>query len=162
MKKLNLGCGEKKIQGYINVDCRPECGPDQLYDVRVLPYNDGEVDEIRAYDLLEHFGRNETLLVLKEWNRVLKKGGKLTIKCPNITLIASAYLKGAINGLECARLLYGNQEDDNPANFHKNGFDEETIKLFLEETGFKIKKREWFPPTSGDWKNFLVVAEKCE
>jgi len=160
MKKLNLGCGKDKRKGYINIDIRKKHNPDILCNAKKLPFQDNEIDEILASDILEHFGRHKTLSVLKEWNRVLKPGGKLIIKCPDLKKIASAYSQEAIDGIECARLLYGNQEDNDPVNFHKNGFDYFTIQFFLKESGFKIEKITGFPITSGDWKNMLVEAVK--
>jgi len=47
--RLNLGCGLKKLQGYVNIDNREEVEPDFLGDVlEGLPYEDNAVDEVRA------------------------------------------------------------------------------------------------------------------
>ena len=31
---LNLGCGNKKFDGFINIDSRKECNPDLIYDIK--------------------------------------------------------------------------------------------------------------------------------
>jgi len=47
--RLNLGAGDKPLDGYINLDRKTgqECFP--------LAYDDGSVDVIRASHILEHF-----------------------------------------------------------------------------------------------------------
>ena len=36
--KFNMGCGFKKLEGYVNVDKYPECSPDMQFDLEVLPW----------------------------------------------------------------------------------------------------------------------------
>jgi predicted SAM-dependent methyltransferase len=41
MVKLNLGCGFRKLENYINIDNRAEVNPDLICDViEGLPYED--------------------------------------------------------------------------------------------------------------------------
>jgi SAM-dependent methyltransferase len=87
--RVNLGSGDDRRSGYVNVDLRPEVA-DVVCDVRTLPWADGEVDEILAEDLLEHFPADQTADVLAEWHRVLRQGGLLTVKCPNMYQLARA------------------------------------------------------------------------
>lgn len=76
--RLNLGCGLRKADGYINIDNREETGPDLCIDVAAgLPYEDGTVDEVRAFDFLEHVPRDKVIFVMEEIWRVLKPGGRL-------------------------------------------------------------------------------------
>ena len=76
--KLNLGCGYEKLKGYINIDSRKEVKPDKVMDVsKGLPYDDNSIDEVRAYDFLEHLLPDKTMFVVGEIFRVLKPGGKL-------------------------------------------------------------------------------------
>jgi len=77
---LNLGCGYRHLDGYINIDNRPECKPDMVCDVIPgpfggLPYSDNSVDIVRAYDFLEHIQNDKTIAVMDEIWRVLKPGG---------------------------------------------------------------------------------------
>src|SRR5687767_12241110 len=80
VKKLNLGCGDKILPGYINVDVVESRGgfkPDVICDLhRLTPFEDTSVDEILSVHVVEHFWRWEVLDVLREWVRVLKPGGK--------------------------------------------------------------------------------------
>ena len=74
--RLNLGCGDKILPGYTNVDIVDERAgnkPDINCDVRTLTvFGDNHADEILAVHVVEHFWRWEVLDVVKEWVRVLK------------------------------------------------------------------------------------------
>jgi GT2 family glycosyltransferase/predicted SAM-dependent methyltransferase len=73
---LNLGCGYRKLDGYVNIDNRAEVKPDLLCDVlQGLPYSDNSVDEVRAYDFLEHIPQPHMIEVIEEIYRVLKPNG---------------------------------------------------------------------------------------
>jgi SAM-dependent methyltransferase len=84
-KKLNLGCGESKKPGYVNVDWQQAVHPDVLHDLNHLPYPfaDGTFDVIEAFHVIEHLDR--PLAVTKELHRILKTGGRLEIKVPHFS-----------------------------------------------------------------------------
>ena len=86
MIRLNLGCGDKILQEYINVDVASERAgkkPNVVSDIRKLTFDDNYADEILSVHVIAHFWRWEVYDILKEWIRVLKPGGKLV----KITLI---------------------------------------------------------------------------
>lgn len=137
--KLNLGCGLDKRQGFINIDLRGEVKPDLVLDLNKLPYpyENDSIDEIIAKDILEHFPFKATEPLLKEWYRLLKKGGKIYIQTPDIEYIAKEVIMTKKYGYkETSFWIYG--EQDYPTNFHKTGFTIPTIKILLETIGFKI------------------------
>lgn len=68
--KLNIGAGNKPIDGFISVDIKDGINANSL------PYEDASVDEVYASHVLEHFPYEQTVDVLREWSRVLKPGGK--------------------------------------------------------------------------------------
>lgn len=75
MIKLNLGCGLRKEEGYINIDNSARVKPDLVCDIASgLPYDDNSIDEILAVDFLEHLERIEVLTLMDEIWRVLKPG----------------------------------------------------------------------------------------
>jgi predicted SAM-dependent methyltransferase len=81
--KINLGCGYRKIDGFVNLDYRPEVDPDMVCDCRKLPFDDNSVDEVRAVDFLEHIPTGQTIGVINEIWRVLKHGGKFMHETPS-------------------------------------------------------------------------------
>lgn len=82
--KINLGCGYRKLDGYINIDCRECVEPDMCIDIlNRLPFEDESVDEVRAFDILEHIPIGKCVGVIEEICRVLKKGGKFESYTPS-------------------------------------------------------------------------------
>ena len=77
--KLNLGCGENKLQGYINVDKFGE--PDIKYDLESFPWpwEANSVSEILLIHVLEHLGKDTEVYfgIFKEMYRICKHGARL-------------------------------------------------------------------------------------
>jgi SAM-dependent methyltransferase len=84
-RKLNLGAGEGKKEGYVNVDWSPLTKPDIVHDLNAFPYPfaDGSFDRIEASHVLEHL--DKPFLVMKELHRILAPGGTLLIKVPHFS-----------------------------------------------------------------------------
>lgn len=74
--KLNLGCGVKKREGFINIDINHRLKPEIVLDLNSIPYpfKDATVDYIYTAQVIEHL---EIHLIdfLKEMHRVLKPVG---------------------------------------------------------------------------------------
>ena len=58
MRKLNLGCGFDKREGFVNADNFPECSPDVRFDIERTPWplEDDGFDHILMKHVLEHVG----------------------------------------------------------------------------------------------------------
>ena len=81
--KYNIGSGEHKRQGFVNVDCSHDVNPDILADVTITPWKWAEqADLIFADNLFEHIREEPLLKVMQECHRVLKSGGLLQIVVP--------------------------------------------------------------------------------
>ena len=78
--KLHLGCGNVRLEGYINIDISSHYNPDIVADLNNLPYEDNTVDEIYTDNVIEHV--EDFTKAMKEMHRVLKPGGKLIIVVP--------------------------------------------------------------------------------
>jgi len=85
--KLNLGCGQNKLAGYLNVDKYAAGEPDQLVDLEIMPwpFADASADEIVMTHVLEHLGRETDVFlgIIRELYRVLAPGGQVQIRVPH-------------------------------------------------------------------------------
>ncbi len=83
--KLNLGYGENKYEGFVNVD---KFGtPDLKSDLEKFPqpWKDNSVDEIRLIHVLEHLGKDVDVYfsTFKELHRISNDGALITIFVPH-------------------------------------------------------------------------------
>ena len=83
--KLNLGCGEKRDKGFINVDKYGD--PDLKHDLESFPWpwETNSVSEIVLIHVLEHLGKETEVYfgIFKEMYRVCKHGSKIRIVVPH-------------------------------------------------------------------------------
>ena len=97
----NFGGGPKRIEGFKNVDTLEWSGVTSiLWDLIKVPYEfvKEPVDEIIAIEFLEHISWRDTDKVLKEWYRILKDKGKLTIQVPDCGSMMEMFVEGKICG----------------------------------------------------------------
>ena len=83
--KLNLGCGEKRLPGYINVD---KFGtPDIKHDLESFPWpwETNSVSDILLIHVLEHLGKDVDIYfgIFKEMYRICNHGAKIKIIVPH-------------------------------------------------------------------------------
>lgn len=85
MKKLNLGCGNFKKEGYINVDIDERVQPDMIVNLEKIPYPfpDNEFDLIEADHVLEHL--ENPFAVMKEIHRIARNGARVIIRVPHFS-----------------------------------------------------------------------------
>jgi len=136
--KLHLGCGEKRLPGFINIDLASnhwEVQPDISCDIRKLPFEDGYADEVHAYHVLEHFYRWEVDAVLAEWYRVLAPGGALVLELPCWDKIRGL-LSNPENDVSILLGLYGTQKHKSPEMVHKWCYAIQELGMLLQQTGF--------------------------
>jgi hypothetical protein len=85
--KLNLGCGQNKRDGYVNIDKHATFQPDLIWDLENTPYpfEADTVTEILATHVLEHIGQTTDgfLAIMQELHRILVSGGTMEIKAPH-------------------------------------------------------------------------------
>ena len=85
--RLNLGCGNRRIAGWLNVDNVPDCNPDLVCDLEQFPWPwaDDSVKEILLNHVLEHLGqdRDVYLGIIKELFRVCCYGARVHIVVPH-------------------------------------------------------------------------------
>jgi|SRR3972149_7450205 len=80
--KLNLGCGKKYLEGYINCDVSKRVKTDCVFDLNNFPYplKDNSADEVLMDNVLEHL--DDIMSVMKEIHRILNKDGTVKIYVP--------------------------------------------------------------------------------
>ena len=134
---LNLGCGWDKRPDHLNIDLHAFHEPDLVADVRdlsMLPdaYYDGAV----AQDVLEHLKRVDGPVALREWARVIRVGGYLELRVPN--LLGLAVLLSKRTSIEQQRqliqCLFGTQAYT--GDYHLNGYTEWLLRHELRAAGF--------------------------
>lgn len=82
MVKLNLGCGDKYLKGYINTDNNKSIKADKYFDLNSLPYpfKDNFADVILMDNVLEHL--DDIISIMNELHRVVKPTGLIEIYLP--------------------------------------------------------------------------------
>lgn len=75
MKKLNLGCGSIKLDGYVNADITERVNPDVLVPAlpKKLPFKDKEFDEVLFDNCFQYIAVKDIVPSLYELCRIGKK-----------------------------------------------------------------------------------------
>lgn len=83
--KLNLGCGFRKKENFINVDQDIHCAPDVVCDLAqdLWPWTDDSITEVSFEFSLEQMGetRSQLMHVFKELHRVCRNDAVIKIVC---------------------------------------------------------------------------------
>ncbi|CAL1241109.1 DUF4214 domain-containing protein [Candidatus Methylocalor cossyra] len=149
-RRINLGCGLDKRPDYLNVDLNDFHAPDLVGDVCDLPVlPSGYYEHILARDILEHLPRARCLRALREWNRLLARGGTLELQVPNVvgllTLLTREDRQNFRAQEELLQCLFGTQAYR--GDYHYNGFTEITLRQYLADAGFDLlvlnTREEW-------------------
>ena len=139
--KLHLGCGNIIIPNFINVDITPLPGVDVVDDVSTLTkFESNSVELIYACHVLEHFGHEEILPILKRWWDVLKSGGELRISVPDLDRIVKIYYDNwehfqTVPNTPWIGLIYVGQ--GTPYDYHKTGFNNCYLSHLLRQARFQ-------------------------
>jgi SAM-dependent methyltransferase len=86
IKKLQLGCGPNRLDGWLNSDVPPH----QAYVLDVsqpFPIADNTFDYIYSEHMIEHIPYEAGQNMIRESYRVLKPGGKIRITTPSIDFL---------------------------------------------------------------------------
>lgn len=167
--RLNLGCGDKILDGFVNVDLAENWSgrsPDVVADItQRLPFNDNSIDEIHAYHVLEHIDRWKVPECLRDWVRVLRPGGRLILELPCLDKILSLYQY--FNGRDenpPERLtlwgLYGDPNYCNPAMMHRWCYSTNELTILLEMEVGLVHIAQSEPQTHISIRDMRITGEK--
>lgn len=176
MMKINLGSGPASAKGWINYDwgLLPFMGKykltsllvklgflDKAYDWKwpkitfvdlkgELPDDDHTVDYIYCSNVLEHFEKYETIKILEECKRVLKKGGMIRVVLPDLKKLIENYTTAD----NFNREYYGFDKDlyfgflGRLKSFFIRGhqwmYDKDSFKVILKGVGFSEIREQKF------------------
>jgi hypothetical protein len=152
--KLHLGCGERYMEGYVNIDFPPEkhsvqkdSVADLNADLLTLRYPAESIDEVRLHHVFEHFPRPIACALLSVWHTWLRPGGILHLEVPDFSRNA-AILLNPLSSLKskavAERHLYGSHEATWAT--HCEGYTPAMLKAFLTAFGFEslsVRKNCW-------------------
>jgi len=135
--KLHLGCGYVHLPEDINVDIKALETVDVIADVRNLPFRKESASLIESYHVFEHIPRQQAKDCLKEWYRVLKKGGRLIIECPDFDQNCKDYLaaKTAEETLRSMSFIFGG-DTIAAEDAHRWGYNFQLLGRMLSMIGF--------------------------
>ena len=169
--RFNLGCGDKPLPGYVNVDVAPSRlgrHPDVLADLRTrLPFPDNCADEVMAVHVIEHFWRWEVADVVREWARVLRPGGRLILECPNLISACEAFLANPeersqpdARGQTSMWVFYGDPQWQDPLMVHRWGYTPASLAKLLHEAGLVEAHQEPAQFKLREPRDMRIVAVK--
>ena len=148
--RLHLGCGENRLEGYINIDYPPEAHSvmniqaDVYADVTALEFPPLSVDEIRSHHMFEHFPRTLALALLIRWHQWLKVDGTLRIETPDFEGSAKMFLQ--TDSLKVKMGIVRHLAGDQAANwaFHLDQWFPERFVRTFQALGFELTDiRPW-------------------
>lgn len=151
--KLNVGSGTDYKEGWINIDNNSDENVVKLdlnWDLRnPLPFPEDSVDYIFNEHFFEHLTVEEGQAAMKDFSRVLKKGGVMRIAMPSLEAAVQDYLDPKWKKKPYIK-HFGLTFIETPAELlnmsfrwwgHKWLYDWEELERRLKQAGFKKIKR---------------------
>lgn len=87
LRRLNLGCGFDRLEGFLNVDHFQECSPDILMNIEITPWSlpSDHFEKVLIKHVLEHVGADFPTFtrVMQELYRVCVHGAEIEIHVPH-------------------------------------------------------------------------------
>jgi predicted SAM-dependent methyltransferase len=136
--KLNLGCGDKHLDGFLNIDMSPNSKADVRADVSNLGHivKLFSIEEIVAYDVIEHLDRTQIVPTLRHWYDHLAPGGRLLIRTNDLDRMIALYFRFP-EDFPAEKLIWHLMcEHETPGMGHKWCFTKETLARDLHAAGF--------------------------
>jgi predicted SAM-dependent methyltransferase len=172
--KINVGCGAKRKEGWVNLDLHPAA--DIRTDARRrLPVRSGSANLIYSEHFFEHLEYpEETTAFLKESLRVLAPVGIFSVGVPDTELCLRSYVEGTFSRANLnLQTVDWCQTPMQFLNFlfhqggeHKQLYDYSTLQEVLRAAGFcNVHRREFDPAMDSEDRRIgtlYVSAQKPE
>jgi SAM-dependent methyltransferase/glycosyltransferase involved in cell wall biosynthesis len=170
--RLNLGCGDKILPGYVNCDALSSRGQGPKVDVQCdvtkrLPFVDGAAEEVLAVHVVEHIWRWEVADVLREWTRVLQPGGRMVLECPNLLSAAQELIRNPVaaagpgpEGQRSMWVFYGDPRWRDPLMIHRWGYTPQSLAALMAEAGLVNVRQEPAQFKLREPRDMRIVGEK--
>jgi SAM-dependent methyltransferase len=158
--RLQLGCGTRPIDGWLNSDFSPRTREAVRIDARQpLPFADDTFAHVYSEHMIEHLDHREGERLLSEIRRVLRPGGRLRVSTPDlgrllalfrppaersdderryIELIIDRHVDGVDPGVANPVYVLNNNVRDWG---HRFLYDEPTLRAALRHAGFEHIER---------------------
>jgi predicted SAM-dependent methyltransferase len=183
VERLHVGCGARRVPGFLNVDV---AGSELDIDLASgeLPFADSTFNAVVSQHVIEHLDlHGELLPLLRDIHRVMKPAGEIWLSCPDMNTVCRLYVDGRAQALVDDRRARWPSYSLNgtPAQhfvndlFHQHGehqnlFDFELVSWALRATGFRNVEQKTerdllsrfpdFPVRNDDLQTLLVCATK--
>lgn len=137
--KINVGCGDFKVHGLVNVDKRPECSPDVCDDgiAYIGKQPDGSIDEIYAGHFIEHLKYPVLHEFMDLCKRKLKASGKLIITVPDVEKAVGMYNVAMLTPGWVDQVIYGDRSI--PEQHHWTFWNETRLRELATLYGFDLQ-----------------------
>lgn len=164
--RLHLGCGQRYLDGYINIDfpldnhsVQQHSVADRHADITTLVFPARSVAEVRLHHVFEHFRRPVACALLATWNAWMIDGATLHVEVPDLQrsawVLANPFAPLAAKALT-ERHLFGSHEASWAAHFE--AYSEQLLRHMFETFGFTVTQ-----VTRNSWAgthNLEVIAHK--
>jgi predicted SAM-dependent methyltransferase len=180
-RRLHLGCGSRRVPGWLNVDL---AGSDYDLDLSAgfLPWVDEGFESALSQHVIEHLDlRYELIPLLEEVHRTLEPGGDVWLSTPDMDKVCASQVEDKMQSLVEDRKSrvpsfdLGRVPSSHFANVlfhqwgeHKNLFDFDLLRWTLEYVGFTqvertheaalLERFPGFPPRHDDRQSLYVRA----
>jgi len=171
--KVNVGCGTKYMEGWVNADA---CDLFKRDVALLLPkdklagmFGRNSIEEIYMADVMEHFYRCDGIEVLRDFFEALKPQGKLTIVTPDLEKLITSPSLSLIRKTELIRGAQGQSGPteepilmqawlEHPKWFsHPYTWTERELRQTLSEIGFIVAvQTQWIC----DWEMSIIAYKQ--